>query len=93
MKKKIILPLVIGIILLMSVFAARSCSAQNYISVNINSDGSVEPANAPIQQVGDTYILTGDVGSISVEKSNIVLDGNGHVLPGQVSIIDGLEIT
>jgi parallel beta-helix repeat protein len=69
---------------------ANLASAQYYGSVGINADGTVDPADAPIQRVGDTYTLTGDVGGISVQRSNIILDGNGHTLPGIVTSVDSL---
>ena len=58
------------------------------MAVIINTDGAIEPATAPIQRIGETYILTGDVGRIAVERSNIVLDGNGYMLPGMISSYD-----
>src|SRR3989304_5015482 len=64
--------------------------AQYSGTVTINADRTVDPADAPIQRVGDTYTLTGDVGGISVQRSNMILDGNGHTLPGIVSSIDSL---
>jgi parallel beta-helix repeat protein len=48
-------------------------------SGTINADGTVE-LFAPIQRVGDTYTLTDDMVSMSVCRSGIVLDGNGHTL-------------
>jgi parallel beta-helix repeat protein len=69
---------------------ANLASAQYYGSVGINADGTVDPADAPIQRVGDTYTLTGDVGGIGVHRSNIILDGNGHTLPGIVTSVDSL---
>ena len=52
----------------------------NYI---INNDGTVSPATALIQQSGNIYTLTGDIrGSVTVQRSNIVFDGNGHSIIG-----------
>ncbi|MGD0644856.1 MAG: NosD domain-containing protein [Candidatus Bathyarchaeia archaeon] len=49
----------------------------------IQPDGSVIPAGAPIRTEGNTYILTGNVStSIVIEKSDITLDGRGHILQG-----------
>ena len=56
--------------------------------VAIRADGSVSPSTAPIQRVGDLYVLTGDVGQISVQRSNMTLDRNGHTLQGKVWFID-----
>lgn len=51
-------------------------------TITIKADGSVEPAAAPIQRIGNTYTLTDDIYNVSikVERNNIVLDGNNHVL-------------
>jgi len=75
---------------------ANLASAQFLGSITIKADGTVDPADAPIQRVGDTYTLTGDVGSIGVYRSNIILDGNGHTLPGEVTSFDeilGINVT
>jgi parallel beta-helix repeat protein len=49
--------------------------------ITINADGTISPSTAPIQQTSDTYTLTGDVhGSITVMKSSMTFDGNGHSL-------------
>jgi nitrous oxidase accessory protein NosD len=54
-----------------------------YISYSINSDGTITPATVPIQSIGNTYTLTGDIrGSVTVERSDIILDGNGHSIIG-----------
>jgi hypothetical protein len=66
------------------VTSAQQDMAQFSGTVNINADGTVEPADAPIQRVGDTYTLTGDVGGIGVQRSNIILDGNGHTVSGSI---------
>lgn len=55
--------------------------------ITINADGTVNPPSAPIQKSGDTYILASDVdGSITVEKSNILFNGNGFTVNGILSI-------
>ena len=69
---------------------AGQCGAQYFGAVAIKADGSVSPPSVPIWRDGDTYTLTGDLGSIRVERNNIILDGNGHTLPGFVTTVDGL---
>ena len=51
-------------------------------TVYIRSDGTVEPSDAPIENVGNvTYSLTGYInGSIIIERDNITLDGKGNLL-------------
>ncbi len=53
-------------------------------AIHIKSDGSIEPALAPIQRDGDTYILKADIDTqgISIEKAAITLDGAGHTITG-----------
>lgn len=56
--------------------------------IHIKADGSVDPPDAPIISLDNiTYTFTSDIStptyrSISVERSNIVVDGNGHALRG-----------
>jgi parallel beta-helix repeat protein len=57
-------------------------------TVYIDADGSIAPAGAPIETSDYiTYIFTGDMSyttynGIVVERSNIVIDGNGHTVEG-----------
>ena len=54
-------------------------------NITINPDGSINPSTAPIQREGDLYILTDDLtGNLSVMKSNITLDGEGHNVRGEI---------
>ena len=55
-------------------------------TVYINSDGSVDPSTASISVVGNLYTFTADIyETIQVNKSNIVIDGNGYMLQGSGS--------
>jgi parallel beta-helix repeat protein len=67
-------------------------------TIYIKPDGSVDPETAPIQRVGNTYTLSGDIyapievmdrSAIVVERDNIVLDGAGYSLQG---VGDGMGI-
>ena len=56
-------------------------------TVTIKADGSIDPPDAPISTVDNvTYTLTGNITSdawgIVVERSNIIIDGNGYTLQG-----------
>jgi parallel beta-helix repeat protein len=54
-------------------------------AIYIRLDGSVEGTDR-IYHLGDLYSLTGNIyDSIVVEKSNIVIDGNGYALQGNGS--------
>jgi hypothetical protein len=56
--------------------------AQYNKTICINSDGSVTGTSG-IQRQSDTYTLTGNItGGISIQKSNIILDGNGFAVIG-----------
>ena len=58
-------------------------------AVYINADGSITPAGTPIVTSDNvTYVLTDNIGyptydGIVVERSNIVIDGNGYSLQGE----------
>ncbi len=52
----------------------------------IRADGTVDPSTAPILRDGDVYTFTDNIlGSIVVERSNIIVDGNGYTLQGSGS--------
>jgi parallel beta-helix repeat protein len=57
--------------------------------IYIRADGAIEPSNAPISTVDAvTYTLNDDIignnllgiGMITVERSNVILDGKGHLI-------------
>jgi len=49
--------------------------------IHIRSDGSVDPSTAPLEHAGNTYTFTGNINNtIEVQRSNVVLDGNGYAL-------------
>jgi parallel beta-helix repeat protein len=56
-------------------------------TVCINADGSITPSTIPISTVDNvTYTLAGSIhDSIIVEKSNIIIDGNGSTVQGSGS--------
>jgi parallel beta-helix repeat protein len=52
-------------------------------TIYIRADGSVDPLTAPIQQNGNVYTLTGNINEpIVVQRSHIVIDGNGYMVKG-----------
>ena len=58
-------------------------SASTLPTIRIMFDGSVFPANVPIQRNGDLYTFTDNVyGQIVVDRDNIAIDGAGHSLQG-----------
>lgn len=51
--------------------------------VTIRSDGTIDPTDAPLKRDGTTYTFTGDIyAEISVQRSNVVIDGGGYTLHG-----------
>jgi parallel beta-helix repeat protein len=56
-------------------------------TIYIRPDGSIDPPTAPIGTIdNNTYTFTGDIfDSIVVERSNIIVDGNGYMLQGNGS--------
>jgi len=59
-------------------------------TVYIRADGSIDPPNAPITTYDNvTYTLTDNITSYSdgivVERDNIIIDGEGHMLQGNGS--------
>lgn len=61
--------------------------------ITINADGTITPPTVPIARGGNRYTLTGDIGgSLKVLKDNIIIDGAGHSIFGNGSIMDGGDI-
>jgi nitrous oxidase accessory protein len=58
--------------------------AKAAVAIYILADGSIYPSTAPISRINDTvYFLEDNInGSITIERSNIVIDGKGHFLEG-----------
>jgi parallel beta-helix repeat protein len=55
--------------------------------IYLRSNGEVEPATAPIEKAGNTYKLKENISlyTIEIQLDNIVLDGSGHLITGNVS--------
>lgn len=77
----IMLPMLL-IAMLASAFSIRSAFGSG--TIYIRSDGSIEPASAPVSTSDYvTYVLTGNIyDSIVIERDNIVVDGAGYMLQG-----------
>ncbi|MGF3521829.1 MAG: NosD domain-containing protein [Candidatus Bathyarchaeia archaeon] len=51
------------------------------VPIYLRSDGSIDPSTAPLQRVGDIYKLASNINNtIEVQRSNIVIDGNGFTI-------------
>ena len=93
---KAVFPLILILALLPLVVAGpqfiESTAAQNYVIINIKTDGSIEGTNK-IQRDGDTYLFTGSItGSIVVERDNLVIDGAGYVLLAEGDSSVGVDV-
>ena len=63
-------------------------------TIYIKADGSVEGTTYIVSDDNVTYVFTADINdSIVVEKSNIIVDGNGHILNGSGSLMYGFNLT
>jgi len=76
--------MILAFVLLTPLVFVETVNPQTTVqTIRILSDGSVDPATAPIQRFGNTYVFTGNInGVIVVEMDNIVLDGAGYTLQG-----------
>ena len=53
------------------------------IGIYIREDGTVDPPDAPIQRLGNTYSLKNDVfASLAIQRNDSILDGNGYKFYG-----------
>lgn len=88
MKKTIssIMSTILAISIWVVVFNIKSGNASG--TIYIMADGSIDPPTAPIQRNGDIYTFTDNLynNSIVVERDNIILDGNNHILQGTTDI-------
>jgi parallel beta-helix repeat protein len=79
--KKVAVALTFLCLMALCTVCSGTVKAQYQGNITINSDGSFSPTSAPIQQTGNTYLFTCDInGSITVYRSNIVIDGNKHTI-------------
>jgi parallel beta-helix repeat protein len=98
---KRIVPITMLMLLLMAMFSLtlniKSTKAEWTGTVYIRADGSIDPPDAPIVTYDYvTYTLTGDIRSnadgIIVQRDNIIIDGDGHVIQGAGSG-KGIDLT
>jgi parallel beta-helix repeat protein len=75
---------VLLVLVLVPTVSVKPANAQaSLATVILLSDGSISPSTAPIMRNGNTYTLTGDLNAaIKIQKSGIVLDGDGYTLSG-----------
>ena len=94
-KRAVSIAVIVALMLLLSGAQFTSLSSANFFPypgpdlprIYIRSDGSVEPATAPIERTGNIYKLTDNVirYTIEIQRDNILLDGAGHTIQGNSS--------
>ncbi|MGB9914580.1 MAG: NosD domain-containing protein [Candidatus Bathyarchaeales archaeon] len=87
--------IVLTLLFLVAVFQHANVSFANFFPdpgsdlphIYIKSDGSVEPATAPIERIGNYYKLKENITmkTIVIQRDNIVLDGSHHLIEGSKS--------
>ena len=86
--RKILLAAILAITLLLLVQFPRLEVAKGSGEIYIRPDGSVEGTDK-IERIGDTFIFNDNInGTVIVERSNIVIDGNGYSLEGIPEIVN-----
>jgi parallel beta-helix repeat protein len=79
--KNIALSLILMGLIALGAVCVGTVKAQTQDTITINQDGSITPSTAPIQQTGNAYSLTSNLrGSITVNKNNTLLEGNGYTV-------------
>jgi parallel beta-helix repeat protein len=91
--------LLIGVWILVFNVQPAKASGTTYI----RADGSIDPPTAPVSTLDNvTYTLTGNITSssdgITVERDNVIIDGNQHTVQGPVQgpdteILYGIALT
>jgi hypothetical protein len=83
LKKILLLVIVSTLLLLLPILLVHSTISETILSIHIKPDGSVDPANVPIQRNRDVYTLTDDIfATIVVERDDVIIDGSGYTLKG-----------
>jgi len=88
MRRKVVSGMMLTLLLIgMLTLAFNIHQVKAIRTIYIRADGSVDPPTAPISSVDNvTYIITDNINSdtdgIVIERSNIILDGNGQTLQG-----------
>jgi len=99
MKKNVMLGIMLALMLTMMLMLAFNIQpAKASGTIYVRADGSVDPPDAPVITLDNvTYTFTGNISypnyyGIVVERSNIVIDGNGYTVQGNQSG-NGLSLT
>ena len=87
--QKICLAILFLLSLTIPMLISTAASAVSTTTIFIQSDGTINPSNVPIQRNGDIYTFTANVyDPILVQKSNVTLDGAGYSLIGPLTLAE-----
>ncbi|MGA2386347.1 MAG: right-handed parallel beta-helix repeat-containing protein [Candidatus Bathyarchaeia archaeon] len=76
-------------LMIIGMFLDQPVKAQAQINITISPNGSLSPLTAPVKQTGDIYELTRNLeGTITIERNNTVLNGNGYDVYGECEVND-----
>jgi parallel beta-helix repeat protein len=95
-KKSTSIVLILISLMALGTICIKPIKGQTQSFFTINSDGTVSPQTNLIKQTDNVYVLTSDMDTsvLTLQKSNLVLDGNGHILTnGQISILSVRNVT
>jgi hypothetical protein len=94
-KKAVSIAIIIALMMSLSGAQFTGLSSANFFPypgpdlprIYIRSDGSLQPATAPIERSGNIYKLTDNIilQTIVIQRNNIVLDGSGYLIEGNKS--------
>jgi parallel beta-helix repeat protein len=67
-------------------FPLRICAVEEFEDIYIRADGSIDPSTVPLATTDNiTYVFTRNINaSFIIERSNIVIDGDGYALLGRI---------
>jgi nitrous oxidase accessory protein NosD len=70
------------------------CIVINLPNITIRADGTIEPQDVPIQRIGNMYTLTDDIvnQTLRIQRDNIVIDGAGHKIQGDINAAEGMVL-
>ncbi len=80
----------------LTLLVVKPTNAQTQSFFIINADGNVSPSTPLIKQTGNIYTFTSDMDTtvFTVQKSNIIIDGDSHILTnGQISMLSVTNVT
>lgn len=85
-RKTVLVTVIATLLLSLELLTVNIHRAMGIGTIYIRSDGTIDPADAPIYRDGYVYTLcnniTADASGIVVEKDSVILDGAGYTLKG-----------